>query len=371
MKRAVGTVALIAMLLVVTQGTTLAKGASRLVVDDDHLQCRDAAFTTLASAIEKAHPGDTIIVCPGTYAGATVNKAIQVRASAGQDRAGQRNGDQNDGEHADARGCLSPASPDLTRDAVLTGTVTLSANGSELRGFTVQGAAPGGGGVVLGATATVSGNCFRGNATAITARLTVRGGSISRNQFIGQTKAAVLLNGATGVTVEHNVLVNSAAIRLTAASDNVIRHNDSSGTLNEAIRLDAGSQRNTISHNALNGGPAALARHNNGIRFDGLGISANVVEHNTVVDFGKSGIRLKRGATGNTFRDNRVDHNGLLEDENGFELSAGATGNVFVGNHMHRNQIWDAFDKNLVGANTWRRSDCVTSDPASICAARP
>ena len=363
-KRAIGIVALIAMLLVLTQGSTLARGAARLVVDDDRAQCKDAGFTTLAAAIAAAHPGDTILVCPGTYAGAVVDKSVRLRALVGQDRADERGGEQNDGEHEDTGACLSQASVGPNHDAVITGMVTLAANGSELRGFSVQGAAAG---VAINATASVTANCFRANVIAIAASASGRG-SISGNQFTGQTKAAIALKGATGITIEQNVLVGSATIRLTAASDNVIRHNIATGSSGEAIRLDAGSDRNTISHNALSGGPAALALHNNGIRFDGLGIFGNAIDHNTVTDFGKSGIRLKAGATGNTFRDNRVDHNGLLEDENGFELSAGATGNVFLGNHMHRNQNLDALDKNAAGVNTWLHSQCATSDPTAICA---
>jgi len=352
------------MLLVLTQGSTLAKGAARLVVDDDRAQCKDAGFTTLAAAIAAAHSGDTILVCPGTYAGAVVDKSVRLRAFAGQNRAGERSGEQKDGEDEDADGCLRRASADPNHDAIITGMVTLAANGSELRGLTLQGAAAG---VAMKAMASVTENCFRANATAVAASASGTG-SISRNQFTGQTKAAIALKGATGITIDQNVLVGSATIRLTGASDNVIRYNIATGSTGEAIRLDAGSNRNTISHNALSGGPAALALHNNGIRFDGLGISGNSVDHNTVTDFGKSGIRIKAGATGNRFLDNRVDHNGLLEDENGFELSAGATGNVFVGNHMHRNQNLDALDKNGAGVNTWLHSQCATSDPTAICA---
>jgi hypothetical protein len=39
-----------------------------LRVDDDKQQCPDAQYTTIQSAVAAAQPGDTIVVCPGTYA---------------------------------------------------------------------------------------------------------------------------------------------------------------------------------------------------------------------------------------------------------------------------------------------------------------
>lgn len=372
MKRAIGICALIGMLMMLTQGSTLAKSGARLVVDDDRVQCKDAAFTTLAAAIAVASPGDTILVCPGTYAGALVNKSVRLYARTGQDdRTHEHGGEQSNGTEEDRGGCLTQASADPNHDAVVTGLVTLAANGSEVRGLTFQGASAG---VAMNATASVTDNCFRANATAVTAGASGRG-SISRNRFTGQTTAAIALNRATGVKIEQNVLVGSAAISLTAASGNVIAHNSATGSAVEAILLNPGSDHNTISDNALNGGPALAHMQNNGIRFDG-GIG-NTVDHNTVIDFGKSGIRLKSGATGNTFRDNRVDHNGLIltsaapAGQYGFELSIGATGNLLVGNQMHGNQNLDAWDKNGAGPNTWLRSQCTTSNPAAICLAAP
>lgn len=44
-----------------------ASGAHRLIVDDDRAQCRDAEFTSIQAAVEAAVPGQTILVCPGTY----------------------------------------------------------------------------------------------------------------------------------------------------------------------------------------------------------------------------------------------------------------------------------------------------------------
>jgi pectin methylesterase-like acyl-CoA thioesterase len=41
--------------------------AATLFVDDDRVECRRARFTTIQRAVNRAAPGDTIRVCPGTY----------------------------------------------------------------------------------------------------------------------------------------------------------------------------------------------------------------------------------------------------------------------------------------------------------------
>jgi parallel beta-helix repeat protein len=52
--------------------------AATLLVDDDGVQCRNAAYTTIQAAIAAAASGDTIEVCAGTY-------AEQLQFEAGQD----------------------------------------------------------------------------------------------------------------------------------------------------------------------------------------------------------------------------------------------------------------------------------------------
>jgi hypothetical protein len=47
--------------------TTAGDGPNMFIVDDDHLDCPNAQFTTIQSAVDASGPGDQIKVCPGTY----------------------------------------------------------------------------------------------------------------------------------------------------------------------------------------------------------------------------------------------------------------------------------------------------------------
>jgi parallel beta-helix repeat protein len=49
------------------QSSSAGDGLHTYIVDDDHLQCPNAAFTTIQSAVAASGPGDLIRVCPGIY----------------------------------------------------------------------------------------------------------------------------------------------------------------------------------------------------------------------------------------------------------------------------------------------------------------
>lgn len=62
---------LLVLTLALAGGALLASTSQALaatkVVDDDRAQCPNAQFTTIQSAVTAATPGDTVLVCPGTY----------------------------------------------------------------------------------------------------------------------------------------------------------------------------------------------------------------------------------------------------------------------------------------------------------------
>ena len=53
--------------------------AATLVVDDDGVECPSPYSATIQAAVNAASPGDTILVCPGTYTEqVNVNKSVTV-----------------------------------------------------------------------------------------------------------------------------------------------------------------------------------------------------------------------------------------------------------------------------------------------------
>src|ERR671937_3159178 len=98
-----------------------------LIVDDDHLQCPNATFTSINQAVAAAFPGYTIKVCPGIY---TENVIVPVDKPQltflGQTQA------------SDGR-CANPVTPDRKHDSVVQypNAPGTGANGGSA-GFSVQ-----------------------------------------------------------------------------------------------------------------------------------------------------------------------------------------------------------------------------------------
>ena len=74
-----GLILTLVSLLILVAVPVSAGGPSTLVVDDDSVECPKAKFTTIQAAVDAASPGDKIRVCAGTYAGATIDKALELR----------------------------------------------------------------------------------------------------------------------------------------------------------------------------------------------------------------------------------------------------------------------------------------------------
>ncbi len=149
--------------------------AATLVVDDDFADCPDAAYSNIQVAVDAASSGDTIAVCTGTYAGAEVNKSVQIIA--------RGNVIINDGPNTHfflRAGFYFP--PDY------------SGSGTTIRGFTFIGT--------------------------------------PQSSYVddGNLDFPVFSRGADNVTVEHNVMVNSLqAISNWHGSGWTIQHNTIEG----------------------------------------------------------------------------------------------------------------------------------------------
>ncbi len=74
-------IALFAVAILVPTSTAMAKGQP-LMVDDDGVEC-PGAYPTIEAALSAAVDGDTILVCPGSYAGALVDKSVEIKGTGG------------------------------------------------------------------------------------------------------------------------------------------------------------------------------------------------------------------------------------------------------------------------------------------------
>ena len=63
-----GTLALALLFCIPTMSSAQNDGhRPSLVVDDDRVECPNAGYTTIQSAVDAARPWDVIRVCPGIY----------------------------------------------------------------------------------------------------------------------------------------------------------------------------------------------------------------------------------------------------------------------------------------------------------------
>src|SRR5712671_1379682 len=76
--------ALILVPIFVLPTTAWPAGHTRLLVDDDKVECPNAGFTRIQDAIDAASPGDEIHICKGTYAEqVTIRKPLDIDADNG------------------------------------------------------------------------------------------------------------------------------------------------------------------------------------------------------------------------------------------------------------------------------------------------
>jgi hypothetical protein len=399
-----------------------------LIVDDDRVQCPNAQFTTINSAVAAALPGQIIRVCPGIYReSVVVNKAgLTLQAPRQQGQATQ---------------CQDPSAEDPTKEAIV---IYSSGNFGALIGFEVEApnvliegftiepnttlVPPGGGGAlgigifvgpavvatdlrhnvlqknsigidvhnpesVAKTPANVRENCVRNNTSirnggvGIFSDQGLHHAVIQNNFLLGNGFFAVLLQGGspsppapepnnTDIQLVHNTTVNDGPIALVNSGNITVDYNKVNNSSSAAIFLGAGVNTGEVSFNNLQGGPAG----GNGIllRAEHLGSNAVApatnlnVKSNKVLGFGMDGIRLSQGANANIVETNRVafnSRNGMMATQT---EGPQPFNNQFNNNHMRSNGLDDCFDDTVGGgtagtANFWNHDNGVTQNRPGLC----
>lgn len=302
--------------LVATPPAAAAAGAHALLyvsasdgkASNSGMSCLTAKYTVIQDAIDNASPGDTVVVCPGTYAPFTtmttsgsVSRLTIVGLHAVVDAAGSRNG------------------------AAITG------NGDTLRGFRVQNA-NGDGIVVTGSYDRIVANIAADNGAKV-------GGDEGDQCAEGGSEPAATEGGEEG---------NGAGIKLNGSSYSLVSHNIAVGNTHGGIAVM--DQKGPASHNAIVANVARSNPSGPGIRLAspaGHGVFANIVRGNLLVGNGTTspvrggaGVLLGGSAAagavyGNLIAGNRISGNGLP----GVLLHSRFPGQNMSGNVVTRNFI--------------------------------
>jgi hypothetical protein len=341
---------LFALLLIATSllAVSPAQGASTLVVDDDSVECPGAGYATIGTAIAAALAGDTIVVCPGTYAeDVTVNKQLFINgAQAGVDARGR----------AAAESVVTPTAAGFKFVGGSAGTT--------IDGFTISGGTHGItsssgpiddvsilNNVIDGFTGTAmfmndSGIDITVDQNAIDAFSKAGGGGIvhfDTDTFDGlhfTNNTVQGYGGGTGFFVDGTQNIDASVNRDPLIDGNLF---DGSGT---GMNLGRG---------AFVGGTISNNTYSNNL-FDGLqgGIQDTTIEFNTFSDNGRFGLALTSfgaglpyGAQDTLVTDNEFTGNGFAMAGSALLFSSGQAPGTISTNEAHQNNI----SGNSAGAN--------------------
>ena len=397
-----------------------------LIVDDDHMQCPNATFTSINAAVTVAAPGDTIKVCPGIYReNVIVNKQLtflgQTQASDGR--------------------CANPVTPDRKHDSVVqypyapgTGAnggsagFSVQASGVVIDGFIVEPLTGTGGPTQDGdgvySSKDVSGTVVQNSIIQHNAR----GVHLFSN---GLTESVVRMNcirdnnlgpsntltgqgiyldiDFSNALIEHNftTLNSSAAMNLYISSDVTISHNkslaDSSAVAIFASSLDSPKGPIEVFYNLatkatgstffIGGANDDLHIIDNdlrngafsGIRFSNLTFVGPLLAPSLDVEvrgnqvqrmgldpgsFPSSGIRAGTNSLGDSTLARNNSHDNVVD---GIRIEAGGNGgNVITLNTLKHNGEHDCHDDTvgpLTGAtlNTWTNNEGDTENRPDLC----
>lgn len=309
---------LLALLAACLSAVPGAQAQQTILVDDDGVQC-PGALATIQDAVASASTGDTILVCPGTYHG-------QVNVI----------GHGFDGLKVIANG---------TQEQVI-----LKGNHTECDGFHLE---------------DVNNVLIRG--------FTVRDfGCVATSATVFGVGNNILLLRAHHNRVEFNRVTNSdmMGIYLVNSGDNLVQHNvvdanDPNGAGCGIMVEGAASSNNVLRHNVSSGQPLSGFM----IWFAGSG---NVLEDNTVNNNGRWGI-VSRATNNIRIEGNRANSNRGMWATSPVPRGAGygihvfsSTGVTVRANEAHHNAAFDLLWDGS-GSNVFSDNHCNRSSPGGLC----
>jgi parallel beta-helix repeat protein len=372
-----------------------ARAAATLTVDDDGAQCPSAPYSDIQSALDDAEPGDTIVVCPGTYDPAEVDTSVTIRGFT---------------KVPNASACADPdydPDPNDAQESVVDGGFSVFASHVTITGFTIFDADSGvyvsGGSSVVGVSrnvieqnsigvymngsrVTVDGNCIRDNnaggaasGNGIYSDQGLSTGTIVGNVFsINEETGVNLIGDGTGSV--DSVLIDGNAsssdgdlVSLIGVTNSTISNNNVTGATGSAIYVQSANHGLTIDRNTLTAGEdegiavdAADGSATEGEHSDGLSVTQNTIKSGAT-DNEDAGIAIYFDSLDNsTFFKNKVQKNGY----DGLFVDDGNAGNTFDKNDLKGNQKlgdgWDCHDDSG-GANTWIKDKGKTENVKGLC----
>jgi parallel beta-helix repeat protein len=371
--------------LVVCLGAARAASAT-LVVDDDGAECPTAPYSEIDDAVADANPGDTIMVCPGAYAPATISTRLVVRGFTKKLSASDCANDadaQNTAVNSVVEGLVVTASKVTITGLTLTGadngvlvpgglsSVGVTGNVIELNAVGIN---------LNGGFVTADHNCIRHNnepgsasGTGIYSDQGLKNASIVANAFFDNADgAAITLVGdgagsVSGVKVDRNTSrADGDLISLGGVTDSSITNNTATGSLGSAIFVEEENAGILVDKNTLTDGEdeGIAVSASAGFESTGLTISNNKVTGNAGAATAEDvGIAVHA----DSLLDSTISKNTVTGNlQGGLRLELGNDDNLIEKNKLQKNLgTWDCFDEGT--SSVWKSNKGKTQNVPGLC----
>jgi nitrous oxidase accessory protein NosD len=321
--------------------------AGQLVVDDDHLQCPSAQYTSIQTAVQSAAPGDTIQVCAGLY-----QETVTV------DKPGLK-------LYSTPRQAAVIKAPPVI--PTLTGAIVdVTATSVKLERFTITG--PGGGpcnslryGVFVGNNGSadirdnriteIRDNPFSGCQNGVAVRI--------GSQFLGQVGHGTVYGNFIDRYQKGGVVVDGPGTTATVQQNRIQGVGPTPIIAQNGIQLSRGAAADADQNIVLDNSYTLPAFSSTGILL--FQESGNVdVDQNEAT---RNDDNLAAYETTGTV----IEHNDFWKSTlyDGIYMNDDTEGNLIRLNYLRNNAMFDCEDAG--GANTWQNNDGVTSNPPGLC----